>query len=242
MFRVRNAEPMTFTDSTATGRLIEAGREEKSESQFPAQSPGAEWPDDALIEHTLAGNGASFEFLIARHSRRVFSIARHFFRTHETVEDIVQETFSKAYFSLSSYRRGASFEQWIAKIAVNNCYDELRRRRKRSESLITEISDDEQNWLENKLAGSSFRVHFSDAERDKAAEITRKLLDKLSIEDRMILLLLHGEEYTVRDISAMLGWSEAKVKIRAFRARHAMRKSLSRLNLSEKRKAGSGRP
>ncbi len=48
----------------------------------------------------------------------------------------------------------------------------------------------------------------------------------------------HGEDNSVREISQMLGWSEAKVKIRAFRARHAMRKALSRLNLSEKRKAG----
>ncbi|MBK9708835.1 MAG: sigma-70 family RNA polymerase sigma factor [Acidobacteria bacterium] len=228
-----------FTDTSAVDRLLKDGEEAKLKGQFPVEAtPVSEWSDDELIEHTLAGNTQSFEILVVRHNRRVFSIARHFFRTHETVEDIVQESFAKAYFSLTSYRRGASFEQWLAKIAVNNCYDELRRRKKRSESLITEISEDEQTWLENKLAGSAFEVHFSEGERDKAAEITRKLLEKMSIEDRIILLLLHGEDNSVREISQMLGWSEAKVKIRAFRARHAMRKALSRLNLSEKRKAG----
>ena len=228
-----------FTDTSAVDRLLKDGEEAKLKGQFPVETtPVSEWSDDELIDHTLAGNTQSFEILVLRHNRRVFSIARHFFRTHETVEDIVQESFAKAYFSLTSYRRGASFEQWLAKIAVNNCYDELRRRKKRSESLITEISEDEQTWLENKLAGSAFEVHFSEAERDKAAEITRKLLEKMSIEDRIILLLLHGEDNSVREISQMLGWSEAKVKIRAFRARHAMRKALSRLNLSEKRKAG----
>jgi RNA polymerase sigma-70 factor (ECF subfamily) len=193
--------------------------------------------DDSLIEVTLNGEQSAFEILVSRHNRRVFSIARHFFRSPETAEDIVQETFAKAFFSLSSYRHGASFEQWLARIAVNNCYDELRRRKKRSESLITEISEDDESWLENKLAGPAFDIHLNEGERDRAAEIAKKLLDKLSVEDRLILILLHGEDNSVKEISQMLGWSEAKVKIRAFRARHAMRRALTRLNLTEKRKA-----
>jgi len=76
---------------------------------------------------------------------------------------------AKAFFSLASYRRGASFEQWLAKIAVNNCYDELRRRKKRSESLITELTEDEESWLESKLSPASFEIHFSEAERERAA-------------------------------------------------------------------------
>ena len=235
----------TSTASAAPSSLLDGLLQEKSTVQFPAQKAPADMPglsDDALIEVTLSGETAAFESLISRHNRRVFSIARHFFRIPETVEDIVQETFAKAFFSLSSYRRGASFEQWLAKIAVNNCYDELRRRKKRSESLITEISEDEENWLENKLAGSAFDIHFNEEERDRAAEIAGKLLQKLSVEDRLILVLLHGEDNSVKEISQMLGWSEAKVKIRAFRARHAMRKALSRLNLTEQRKAHKSEP
>lgn len=208
---------------------------ERSAAPEPTADQTVEMTDDYIIELTLAGDNSSFETLISRYGRRVYSIARHFFRTPETVEDIVQETFSKAYFSLTSYRRGASFEQWVARIAVNNCYDELRRRKKRSESLITELAEDDQSWLENKLAGSSFEIHLNDAEKVRASEITQRLLEKLSIEDRIVLILLHGEDNTVKEISQMLGWSEAKVKIRAFRARHAMRKALTRLNLSEKR-------
>jgi len=192
--------------------------------------------EDHLIELTLKGDESAFESLVTKHSRRVFSIARHFFRNMETVEDIVQETFAKAFFSLSTYRRGASFEQWLAKIAVNNCYDELRRRRKRNESLITDLSEDEEGWLESKLAHAAFEIHISESEREKAAEISDKLLSKLPVDDRVILILLHAENNTVREISQMMGWSEAKVKIRAFRARQALRKALARLQLIEKRK------
>jgi len=192
--------------------------------------------DDFLIEKTLNGDEAAFESLLRKHHKRVFSIARRFFRSRETVEDIVQETFSKAFFSLASYRRGATFEQWLAKIAVNNCYDELRRRKKRSESLITDLSDDEEYWLESKLSQSAFDIHLSENEREIAAEISGKLLAGLSPEDRLVLTLLHAENNTIREIAHVTGWSEAKVKIRAFRARHAMRKAFARLRKAEERK------
>ncbi len=228
----------TLTESAGAGLLKDANFPALAEtSAEKSTEKSTEKLDDHLIRLTLDGEQAAFEVLVKRHNRRVFSIARHFFRNQETVEDIVQETFAKAFFSLSSYRHGASFEQWLARIAVNNCYDELRRRKKRSESLITELSEDEESWLENKLAGPAFKVHLNEAERDRAAEVARKLLLKLSVENRLILILLHGEDNTVKEISQMLGWSEAKVKIRAFRARHAMRRALARLNLTEKRKA-----
>lgn len=192
--------------------------------------------DDFLIEKTLNGDEVAFESLLRKHHKRVFSIARRFFRSRETVEDIVQETFSKAFFSLATYRRGAAFDQWLAKIAVNNCYDELRRRKKRSESLITDLSDDEEYWLESKLSQFAFEIHLGESEREIAAEISSKLLVGLSPEDRLVLTLLHAENNSIKEIAQITGWSEAKVKIRAFRARHAMRKAFTRLRKAEERK------
>lgn len=207
---------------------------EAESDHFPA--PPALSPDDQLIELTLNGDESAFESLLLKHHRRVFSIARRFFRSRETVEDIVQETFSKAYFSLASYRRGATFEQWLAKIAVNNCYDELRRRKKRSESLITDLSTDEESWLQSKLSQTAFETHLNEAERGIAAEISSKLLSSLSPEDRLVLTLLHAENNSIKEISQITGWSEAKVKIRAFRARHLMRRAFLRLKKAEERK------
>ena len=202
-------------------------------SHFPASIVT---PDDHLIELTLNGDESAFESLLLKHHRRVFSIARRFFRSRETVEDIVQETFSKAFFSLATYRRGATFEQWLAKIAVNNCYDELRRRKKRSESLLTDLSTDEEGWLQSKLSQTAFETHLNEAERGIAAEISTKLLSSLSPEDRLVLTLLHAENNSIKEISQITGWSEAKVKIRAFRARHSMRRAFLRLRKAEERK------
>ncbi len=199
-------------------------------------------PDDLLIEQSLLGDHSAFEELVNRYKRRVLAIARHFFRNHETVEDIAQETFSKAFLSLSSYRRGTSlFEQWLARIAVNNCYDELRRRKKRGEMPLADLTDDEVTWLDAKLSRVSFEIHFNSGEQEKAAEIAEKLLSKLSVEDRLILTLLHSEERSIREIAQLLGWSEAKVKIRAFRARIAARRILNRVACAERRKARTSR-
>jgi RNA polymerase sigma-70 factor, ECF subfamily len=192
--------------------------------------------DDELIDRILLGESNRYEYLFQRHVRRIITIAWHFFRSKETVEDITQETFAKAYFSLSSYRRGASFEQWLAKIAINNCYDELRRRKKRSEMLITDLTEDETNWLENKLSANSFEEFSGESDKQNAAEVVNKLLTKLSAEDKLVLTLLHAHDYSIREIAQMLGWSEAKVKIRAFRARHNLRYVFQKLALTEQRK------
>lgn len=195
-----------------------------------------EHPDDSLVTLSLNGDAQAFEVLVSRYRRRIFAIARHFFRQPETVEDIAQETFTKAYFALQSYQRGASLEYWLARIAVNNCYDELRRRKSRGELTVSDITEDDVNWIDNKLSHISMNRHTQTEEREVAAEVARKLLDKLSPEDRTILILLHAEEYSVAEIAHLMGWSEAKVKIRAFRSRHAMRKLLQRLQLVEQRK------
>ncbi len=192
--------------------------------------------DDRLVEEILSGNATSFEVMVARYRRRVFAIARHFFRQAETVEDIAQETFTKAYFALPGFQKGASLEYWVARIAVNNCYDELRRRKSKGELTVSDMTEDEVSWVDGKLANFSIKKHQRHLEAEIASEVVQKLLSKMSPEDRTILILLHAEEYSVSEIAKILSWTEAKVKIRAFRARHAMRKMLSRLHLNELRK------
>jgi RNA polymerase sigma-70 factor (ECF subfamily) len=244
-------ESIAATGMDGFGLVLQSGQRNatvlgstyKQESLLATSVPvRGELEDDELVEAVLNGDESAFESLFSRHSRRIFTIARHFFRQQDTVEDIVQETFTKAYISLSSYRRGASFAHWLARIAVNNCYDELRRRQKRGESLFTELSDDDGVWLENTLAPFSFQVHLKDQDHARAAELTDLLLEKLSPEDRLVLVLLHAEELSVREISQLTGWSEAKVKIRAFRARAVARKAIKRLLNKRPLPKASGKP
>lgn len=181
--------------------------------------------DDALIERALAGDGDAFGQLVARYSRRVFTVARHFFRDPETVEDLAQQTFAGAFFSPASLRRGASIERCLTRIAVNNCYAELRRRRPPPVAVTAE----EAAWLESRLACGARGPLVGEGERERAAEVAEKLLSRLSPETRLILVLLHAEECSAREIAQLTGWSGVRVKLCIFRARREVRRALGRL-------------
>lgn len=184
-------------------------------------------PTDAdLIAAVLHGDTASFEQLVVRYQPRVFATARRYARRDDEVDDIVQEVFLKAFQKLASFRGEAPFEHWLMRLAVRTCYDFLREHQRNRETSFTEISDDEQDWLER---------HTSDSDEEpgdkasEARELIYKVLEKLSPPARLVITLLEIEERSVKEISELTGWSVPLVKVRAFRARAEMRKILTKL-------------
>src|SRR5262245_40949295 len=101
--------------------------------------------DQELVAAVLNGDEARFEELFTRHRAAVARVAARFFPVATKIEEIVQETFAKAYFALNSYshERGPSFAAWVAQIAINTCYDELRRTRRRPEGNLSPITESE---------------------------------------------------------------------------------------------------
>ncbi len=162
----------------------------------------------AWIEATRGGDRAAFEALVKRYERRVFRLAGRFFRRPEEVEDVAQETFLTAWRKLDTYRARAPFEHWLTRVCLNCCYARFRKRRP------AEALDD---VAEVAVAGEDAGARL-DVER---------LLATLEPEDRFVLQLLHGEGWTVAEISHKLGWSPSKVKVRAHRARRKLKKLLT---------------
>lgn len=134
----------------------------------------------------------------------------------------------KAYFALPAFANGQenSFASWIARIAFNACYDELRRMKRRPESASGDISEEEAVWLKTQLraVGAGADVEAAAIARDLAD----KLLARLSPEDRLLLVMLEVEGMSVAEIGASNSWSISKVKVRAHRARAALRRVLER--------------
>lgn len=182
--------------------------------------------DETLVGRTLSGETEAFELLVRRYTRRVLVVASGFFRQPEAREDIAQETFMKAFQSLATYQRGASFERWLTRIALNTCYDQLRRVKRRGEFLLSDLAEDESGWLDDVLAGRSLEQFEANQRRESARALADKLLDHLSPEDRMALLLLDRDGLSTKEIGEILGWSRSKVKVRIFRARRALNKRL----------------
>lgn len=185
--------------------------------------------DESLCRSAAAGDEAAFELIFERHRRRMARLVGRFFNRPDRIEEVVQEIFTKLYFALGDYSpvMGASFTTWLSRIAINACYDELRKIKRRPESIIGDIADTEILWLKARLYAAPAAT---DAEsRAIARDLAGKLLARLSVDDRLVLTLLDGEETSVNEIAELMSWSASKVKVRAHRARAALRKVLGEL-------------
>lgn len=176
--------------------------------------------DASLIARAAAGEEAAFDLLVARWKDRVFRLALRFFRRPEDAEEVAQEVFLKVYRSAASYRSEAPFENWLLRIATNACRDRLRQRRVRRETLLADVAENPAVWLDAALSGTSLEV----AQAEAARRVAFQLLDTLPPKDRVVLVLMDLEGRSAAEIAAMTGSTRAAVKVRAFRARRALRR------------------
>ena len=218
----------------------ETGEEKTSGEERSGSVRSGEFDEDDLIRRTLEGDHDAFELLVRRFSSRVFNIIGSFFRRRDMIEDIAQEVFTKAFFSLASFTLGRSFEAWVAKIAVNACYDQLRAMKRRSENQTPQYAaDQEDEWLELQMLQAARDRHASSERQREAADTAERLLTRLDPEDRVVLVLMDRDGYSVSEISEMTGWGQSKVKVRAFRARRVLRAAMKRLLMNAERKQRS---
>ncbi len=201
---------------------------------FGLSRRGTRWslddkPDQDLVAEVLSGHTEAFGELAARHRPRVERLCKRFFFDAEMARDIAQESLIRAYTALATYRAEMPFSGWLRAIVVNLCYDELRRRRRRPEELIGDFSAPEVQWMHLVNHATPEEIVGESEERREAHDLAHRLLDTLKPEDRMVMVMKESEELSISEIAQTLGWSEAKVKIRAFRARQALRKQAERM-------------
>ncbi len=180
--------------------------------------------DEELITEILRGDTSAFSELSARHQDKVERLCHRFFADREVIRDMAQETFIRAFAKLSTYRTDLPFRAWLRAITVNVCYDELRKRQRRPEELIPDLTQAEQTWASLVNEATPEAIVQAAQDRAEAEMLARYLLGTLSPDDRMVMTLKETEELSVAEIAEIMGWSEAKVKIRAFRARQSMRR------------------
>ncbi len=181
--------------------------------------------DSELVAAVLAGDTASFEPLVARHSPRVFATARRYARRESEIEDIAQEVWGKAFQRLATFRGEAPFEHWLMRMTVRTCYDFLRAHQRNRETNLVDLAEDESQWLERFAVAPEGASEESTAAR----QLVERLLGMLSPPARLVITLLEIEDRTVKEISELTGWSVPLVKVRAFRARAEMKKCLQRI-------------
>jgi len=183
--------------------------------------------DRLLASRILAGDDAAFEEVVRANHPMVARIAGRFFRHADVIEEIAQEAFVKAYGAITGYRGHVPISHWLARIAVNACYDQLRRQRRRPEIAFSQIrrGGDDPAGAGVPFEGDDASAHWRHEEARLDAE---RILARVAAPDRVVLTLLVLEGMTVAEVAALTGWSTANVKIRAFRARNRIRKLLER--------------
>ncbi len=185
--------------------------------------------DEELIAEVLAGQTAAFAELASRYRDKVDRLCQRFFSDREMVRDLAQESFIRAFAGLSTYRAEMPFGGWLRAVVANVCYDELRRRQRKPEELVADFAAAEYNWVQLVSEATPEEIVGAAEQRQEAHDLAHRLLDALRPEDRTIMILKETEELSVSEIAQTMGWSEAKVKIRAFRARQVMRKHAERI-------------
>jgi RNA polymerase sigma-70 factor (ECF subfamily) len=172
---------------------------------------------------------SAFAEIVRRYSPRVFRVASRFFRRREQVEEAAQEIFLKAFTQLENFEGRGSLEGWLTRIATNTCLNLLRSAKRRPETTLSDLTEDEGAWLDEHAADAALERQRSVEDEFVAADLAERVLETLSPDDRLVLTLVDGEETPVKEVAEMTGWSESKVKVRAFRARRRMREALEKL-------------
>ena len=180
--------------------------------------------DRQLVDLVLSGDEFAFEQIFDRHKRMVAAVASRYFRRPEQIEEIIQLSFSKTYIELARFRglHELSLASWIARIATNACFDTLRSERRKPEDLCCDLTDAE---VESLAAATGTQT--PDAENILLhRDLAEKLLSRVAADDRALLQMLYVEEMSVAEIADVTGWSQSKVKIRAWRSRNTLRRVL----------------
>src|SRR5437899_4017048 len=199
-------------------RVPRVGRLAAAPVLKPAAKPATGAPDDReLVRRAQGGDKEAYEELVHRHQHRVFAVAGGILRRREDVEDIAQQVFVKAYFSLKRFDQRAAFSTWLYKITVNECWDLLRKKKVRP--LVYESDLSEEQARQVITAGDKENPGPDASEKMEARERVEQLLEGLDERDRLMLILKEVDGFSIEEIAEVLNLNGNTVQVRLFRAR-----------------------
>jgi len=171
--------------------------------------------DEAAIAAAQAGNQDAFRVLVERHSKSVFRLAYRMTGNEQDAEDVVQESFLRAYRQLHRYESRASFATWVYRIAANYSLDLIRARKTvESETVLDNLRESSPGPDRLVISG-------------RMQETVDRALETLSQQERTAFILRHFEGLSIDEIGGALGIGNNAAKHSIFRAVQKLRKALS---------------
>ncbi|HYV18883.1 MAG TPA: RNA polymerase sigma factor [Verrucomicrobiae bacterium] len=184
----------------------------------PPPDPTAALTDEDIVDRVRAGHTALFEVLMRRYNQRLYRIARAILHSDAEVEDVMQETYLRAFAHLDQFAGRARFATWLTRIAVNEAAARARRAPiPVGIPLVYEIEPQ-----------PSEETPEQGAVRGEAQALLDRAIEALSPDDRAVFVLREVEELSTTETAEALGMNEAVVRMRLFRARTRLRLNLHR--------------
>lgn len=182
--------------------------------------------DFDLVERFKRGDQSAFDELVKKHYQRVCNILSHTLGASPNFEDLAQEAFIKAYYSLRRYRGESALSTWLYRITVNVALDELRREKRRRMFSFTAAG--ERGPSESEIVGSIAGGEGADVvtEREELYEALQGALKKIPKKHRIVFVLREIEGYSYSEIAEMASCNIGTVKSRLFHARLKLRRYL----------------
>src|SRR6202163_1536399 len=175
-----------------------------------------------LIEKARKGDDGAFNQVVYAYRKRILGTIARLIGRPEDVEDVGQEVFLRLYYSLDQLRAAEVFEPWLYRLTVNAAYDYLRRQKRRHEHRMSDLSE-QQVMMADASAGGKKQAE--ELRRTKVREMVQSLLDKVSEEDRILLMMKEVEGLSLKELEQIYKVNENALKVRLFRARQRVLKA-----------------
>ncbi len=176
----------------------------------------AELDDADQIRSALEGDQAAYARLIEAHQSAIGDYLWRFTRDSNVHEELIQEVFVEAYFSLRGFRGEGRFRHWLKRIATRVGYRYWKRRVRHRR----QVQLPEESWT------AMAHKEETAVEANEAGRLVHALLEQLPPRDRLVLTLLYLQGHSVTEAAELAGWSRTMVKVQAFRARRKMQRLL----------------
>jgi RNA polymerase sigma-70 factor (ECF subfamily) len=192
-----------------------------------AVSSQANIDESTLVALAREGDKIAFGELVRRYEGKIFRLAQHITQNREDAEDVLQETFLKAYEHLDQFQGNSKFYTWVVRIAVNQSLMKLRRRKTDRSVSLDETIDTGEDTIVREIAawGEDPEERFS---REELGEILESAVKGLETPYRSVFVLRDIEELSTEETASALGLSIPAVKSRLLRARLQLREKLTR--------------
>lgn len=179
--------------------------------------------DSVVIKRILSGEKELYEILVRRNNQKLYRIIRSYIKDDAEIEDIMQDSYVKAFTKLYQFKLESTFSTWLIRIGINESLARLKEKgkiyhlNKQSDNLsstILEIPDNRQLNPQDKMI------------RNETKQILESAIDSLDIKYKTVYIMKEVEEMSLKEISVVLGLTVANVKVRLYRSKEMLKEKL----------------